>query len=77
MIQALARDLPRYRAAGALDSIALRQLVKNWAPGAERSSAGFYKGISLAPAGGSAAVAATAAPPQQAVGSVDASTDQY
>lgn len=67
ILRALGRELPRYRS---LDSNTMRQLVRNWAPDADRSSQGFYKGVSLVPGGGAAMQPAAAASP-----SAEASTD--
>lgn len=64
VLKALGRELPRYRS---LDSQTLRQLVRNWAPEADRSSQGFYKGLSLLPGGGGAM--------QPAAASAEASKD--
>lgn len=76
-MKALQRELPQFRREGALEGATLRQLVRNWAPDAERSSAGYYKGLSLLPAGG-----APVPPPRSQAGSgsassVDNSVDQY
>lgn len=76
-MKALQRELPQFRREGALEGATLRQLVRNWAPDAERSSAGYYKGLSLLPAGG-----APVRPPRSQAGSgsassVDNSVDQY
>ncbi|PSC69498.1 hypothetical protein C2E20_7018 [Micractinium conductrix] len=52
ILRALGRELPRYRAERQLDSNTLRDLVRNWHRDADRTSNGYYKGISLAQAGG-------------------------
>ncbi len=59
------RHSPAYRAAaaargagGAVNAAGdadLRNFIANWHPGAERSSSGFYKGLSVLPDGGAAA----------------------
>ena len=55
VLAALGREMPRYRS---LDGMTLRSLVRNWAPGSERSSNGFLRGVSLRPAGGAEVAAA-------------------
>ncbi|KAI7839403.1 hypothetical protein COHA_006804 [Chlorella ohadii] len=84
IIKALQRELPQFRREGALEGAALRQLVRNWAPDAERTSAGYFKGLSLLPAGGAPVPPPRAQPAgsssaagSSAAGSVDNSVDQY
>lgn len=52
ILRALGRELPRYRGERKLDSNTLRDLVRNWHPEADRTSNGYFKGISIAPPGG-------------------------
>lgn len=84
IIKALQRELPQFRREGALEGATLRQLVRNWAPDAERTSAGYFKGLSLLPAGGAPVPPPRAQPAgsssaagSSAAGSVDNSVDQY
>lgn len=42
------RALPKYRDMEVLDDAVLRQMIKNWHPGVERTASGYYKGLSLA-----------------------------
>ncbi|KAL4422128.1 hypothetical protein ABPG77_003413 [Micractinium sp. CCAP 211/92] len=55
ILRALGRAQPRYRGDRMLDGLTLRDLVRNWHPEAERTSQGYYKGVSLLPAGSSSA----------------------
>lgn len=41
------RAVPQYRSAEVLDDAVLRDMIKNWHPGAERTASGYYKGLSL------------------------------
>ena len=84
VLKALQRELPQFRREGALDGGMLRKLVRNWAPDAERSSAGYYKGVSLLPAGGAPVAPASSGSTSSGGGggsmggaSVDSSVDQY
>lgn len=43
------RALPKYRDIEVLDDAVLRQMIKNWHPGVERTALGYYKGLSLSP----------------------------
>lgn len=70
ILKALQREMPQFRREGALDGNTLRQLVRNWHPDADRSSNGFYKGISLV-AGGGADIAPRAASSTGSASSVD------
>ncbi|KAL4451760.1 hypothetical protein ABPG75_007422 [Micractinium tetrahymenae] len=78
ILRALGRAQPRYRADRQLDSMTLRSLVRNWHPEAERTTQGYYKGVSLLPAGdgssgssGSSAPAGPAAAPASSTDSFD------
>ena len=51
--------------------------MRNWAPDAERSSAGYYKNLSLLPGGGAPLAPAPPAAERSSAGSVDSSVDQY
>ena len=46
---ALGREFVRYRNPQTLSDGALRDMVRNWHPGADRTATGYYKNLSLRP----------------------------
>jgi hypothetical protein len=53
VFNAFRRSYGRYRSAEALPDATLRDMIRNWAPGVERTRTGYLKNISLQAAGGS------------------------
>jgi hypothetical protein len=66
----------KYRSADVIPDSTLRDMVRNWHPGVERTRTGYLRNISLRPAGSMSSSSSSSARSAVAVGSVDGSEQQ-